>query len=491
MSEFNIVYKPNLLSPSYNEMYIVLDSDLKTKDNFRFISKVNVNGQLLDSIVTPVNPNGLGELDIQRVTKQFIKEDFNPTRLEPTNIPNSFATYSIDFELKFFDEWRFQDNFIWQGDAAFFHETDEPFFEIGDYVYITQDNGYAHVEYNGVTRVTDVGYTASGVFGTSGYYVGTSLAWEGSSPINAGTMSLNNNELSTITATSSIGTQYAFNGRFDWDVYMDVNSNEYISSTSSVGKFMTDLPDNYNIEEGSHMFINVFATQSEPLKYLYIESSNGVFRIENNNSNANNDSNKLIQLPLGEESINNATYSVISGSLPVLDNTTATFSFWMEDDSSNKSTEVKTLKYNQNNCTSYDTYELIFMDKLGSYIPFNFTLRDTRVLNVDKKKYTKNYGGYDSNLGRYNYNSFDRGDKGLGSTHNKTYTLRSDYIDEETSNFLEEIIYSNDVYIRLPENDKIIPVIVDTNTYNLERRKNGLIRFDINVKPSFKNYTQD
>lgn len=491
MAIFTIVSQPQSFSPVYNEMYYTLDSDLKVMKEFLIEASVYVKGEKAAMLRVPINPSGYGEFDIQRVVKQFTDSTFNPNIIVPTNVPSTIATYSVEYKLKFKKEWEFNDNFSLTTKVAFWG-TDNPYLNIGDEIYIVQDPGSDYNEYNGIATVTEVGYEASGVWGSSGYYVRTNKNFIGSTPLNPGKLSISNFGSNTVIPTYTSNVNTGFYGRIDFENYIGMDFNDYKCSVASKGDLMTTVPNGYNVNTGDKMFINAYTEVTNQLKYMYIETNNGVFRIQNSNNNAGSDiSHRMVQFPCGPHQIDTISSTVVSGTKPILRPSTATYSIYTADGSGVRTSEIKTFKYNQVNCNSYSVYQLIFLDKLGSFIPFDFTLKDTRNINITRKEFTQNLGGYVSSKGGYHYNTYDRGSKQLGNVWETSYKLRSDYMDDSTYTYLQELLYSNEVYMLSPDDGKIYSVIVSTGTYKLDRRSDGLLRFDIDINTSFKNYTQD
>lgn len=493
MATFSIVSQPQDLTTAYNEVYFTLISDLRTKDNFLYNVNVNANGELASKLNIVTNPNGYGEFDIQRILKQFIDSNFQPNALIPFRSRESLVKYDLDFSVKFRDTFRFEDNFVSPGNQLAFWGMTESYFKPGDDIYVSQDVGYVHIDYEGHSVVTEAGWSASGVWGSDGYYVMTSTSFQGNAPANPGSIVLDNAELFNIENVGSVDDKFVFNGRIDWDSFIDTDFTDYIMGTSS-GKFMSNVPNGYNLNDGDRMFLLAYSDNDSDMRYLNIETDNGRFVMTNPYYKASTeDKDKLISFPVGPHCLNNGVWSVLSGSLPILDDSIKEYSVYLSSTlgggDSNRSSEIKTFSYNQSNCSLYETVQIIFLDKLGSYIPFDFTLRNTENVNITRKEYTKNYGGYSPTKSGYHYNTHDRGNKQLGNVYDTTYKLRSDYINQDTYDFLAEMIYSPDVYML--KDGKMYGVILTTNSYEMKKRIDGLLRIDIDVKMAHKNYTQD
>jgi len=121
----------------------------------------------------------------------------------------------------------------------------------------------------------------------------------------------------------------------------------------------------------------------------------------------------------------------------------------------------------------YPRYQVAFLNRLGSYSYFTFTGRLVEETKVERKTFMKNNS--DDNVYKTIYNI----------DVDKEYIFNSDYIDQSTFDFMEELFTSPKLY--LIKEDKSIPmVITDTTWYNKKKINEKEIRFSIKVKLSNK-----
>jgi hypothetical protein len=133
----------------------------------------------------------------------------------------------------------------------------------------------------------------------------------------------------------------------------------------------------------------------------------------------------------------------------------------------------------------YETYRLMWLNELGGLDYFNFKKRSDIDTKITRDTYTKrgvsgNYQG--QSVG-------DRGETVFNVDAIQTYTLNSDWITEEESEWLEYLFLSPEVYILM--NNKAYPVIVENDGIRRGIKANqSLFNQNITVRTSYKVNTQ-
>lgn len=145
-------------------------------------------------------------------------------------------------------------------------------------------------------------------------------------------------------------------------------------------------------------------------------------------------------------------------------------------------TTSETLRFNVDyDVTRYGNVELMFIDRLGSFIPVNFTLQQNRTINIDRQEYQTIVGGLIGSypgsgqespavVGRWGFDSADRGRNVLNTTVKKSISLISNWVTEAEANYFQELYSSPVTYIK--EFGKYWPVIITSNTYEVKTKKN-------------------
>jgi hypothetical protein len=174
--------------------------------------------------------------------------------------------------------------------------------------------------------------------------------------------------------------------------------------------------------------------------------------------------------------------SAVTGTLPLIKPDTEWYEYWLVDSSNNQLTQKQ--RINLLNECQINTTELLFLDRLGSWSSFMFTLRQYENITSNKQTFNKSL---DYNLtGDVQTPYLYGGDVTYNSTINRTYTLNSSWLTEDDNRYMEELITSPMVLMRFTNGQEYVPVNILTNTFELNKERNTkLIRKEITVKTAW------
>jgi hypothetical protein len=129
----------------------------------------------------------------------------------------------------------------------------------------------------------------------------------------------------------------------------------------------------------------------------------------------------------------------------------------------------------------YDRFRLRWFNKYSGFEYFNFTKKSKYKLNVKSgKEIISNGVDYTStNFSGIKYPAVPES-REVGKSATTTYTLNSDWINEEEQKALKDLYISPNV-IMFDKDNKIIPVIVQDKSYEVTDIKEGLVKVSINV----------
>ena len=485
---------PQELMPTYNQVIIVATSSEQSRLNYQLVTDVYCRGERVTRMKTPVNPEGYVIVDLHKHLENRVSYDFTPGLTGWNVATQSFATYSVTFYDEYREEWSFSDN-IYQlvgatGYVGFIGPTGgpRPAFSVGDYIYVSQDAGYTHPEYNGAHYVTAV--TQSG----TRWIVRTDNLWVSSSPVNPGVITYANYQLTTtpvgtltiftsptMSSTASVFPEkYVFNGVLDFVDFPNWNYDDWDANTSTNGKFFTNVPDNYELDVDSYMFLNVYQNANSEIGRLRIKTNVGTFSVTNSFTTITNAQRRFLQ-------INGSVKDLVDAG--IVNGSTTTMEIWVENTSNVKTVASKTFTI-VNKCSIYDKMQIIFMDKMGSFIPYTFDKVNRETRNINRVDYQQNYGSYAPSTQQWSYNSWDRGRKSLDTVVTELYTLNSDWVNQTTSNYLMELFESPEAYLIKPDG---VIVAININVSSVERKQvinEQLINYVLTFELSNKNMQQ-
>lgn len=478
--------KPQELSPVYNQMVIAVTGSYQSNPNHNFIATLFVNGEQVSRLKVPTNPDGYGVFDIQRHVENQISYTFDPDYLGWTQAVDSYATYSVNFSEEFRYEFDFLDNAFVGGAVGFVGPTggSEPLFNVGDDIVVTQDDGFTNYSYEGLATITSI--TQSG----SNWIVVTNKTFGASTPPEPGTIVLANYGLTTVASTASISKQFAWNGVYSWLDFIDYDYTDYVPDTGTPCKWLTNVPDNWEVGTQSRMRLQLYKNTSNQQKDLMVQTNNGIYRLTSAYSTGDDD-DRITQVGVGPWDIINGSASFITGtsSYPIFDDNTATYSVWVRNQVTLQDTETKVFKL-KDWCSRYEQIQLIFMDKLGSFVPYTFNYANRHTKQMMRTDYQQKYGNYAPASQAWEYNTWDRGRKRLDLVVNEVYTITSDWVNQNTSDYLMELFESPEVYW-IKENGTTVAInITDTSVERKQTINDQIINYTLTFELSNKSNTQ-
>ena len=427
-----ILKQPQILSPVYNPMIVVADSTNKGNENYQLVADIFVRGVDVSKVKIPVNPDGVILFDLQRHIENEITFDFNPTNSGFNKALLSGATYSVDFS----EEWRyvfnFESNIELVGNKVGFRGPNngpQPVFSVGDRVVVAQSPGATHPFYNGEVEITNI--VQQFVFGVGlVWIIETDKDFISTTSPEGGTIRLSNFRLTTFTSSVVLDKKWAFNGVLDFydDIEWDSDVRT-IKNTSS--KFLTNAPQVYECFEDEYMWLN-FYQQDVVVDKLRVEPM-GIDITNPFDSPLVNDDERVLQVAVGPANL-------FTASVPT------DYTIQLFNDDGDAVSELRTIKIKKK-CSKFQKIQLVFLDKLGSFIPFTFNMVSREFRDIERSSYQQKYGKYAPATQDWTYNSWDRGEKVFDTVINERFTINSDWVRSETSDFLMTLFESPEVYM--------------------------------------------
>jgi hypothetical protein len=130
----------------------------------------------------------------------------------------------------------------------------------------------------------------------------------------------------------------------------------------------------------------------------------------------------------------------------------------------------------------YTNYPIIFMDRKGSFLTYNFDLNNKQTVGIDRKDFDTFVGGYNAgSINGYDYQLNDAGTKVFSTFLNEEWELNSDAMTEAESIFFEELMTSPVVSIKI--DGEYLPIIIKGTTYERIRKNNKkMIYYKLAIK---------
>jgi hypothetical protein len=146
----------------------------------------------------------------------------------------------------------------------------------------------------------------------------------------------------------------------------------------------------------------------------------------------------------------------------------------------------KTAKYyfikQDGSCKGFNVRRLSWRNSVGGYDYFNFKMKSTSTVEVERDNFNTMIGTF--NKSKWRYNNTQRGKTTRQTTAILKETIQTDWISEQDANLLEKCIYSTDVYVvENAETDFTEGVVVTDSSFVKKTVANdNMIQYTINIE---------
>jgi hypothetical protein len=287
------------------------------------------------------------------------------------------------------------------------------------------------------------------------------------------------NRTKTLNVGSTYSGYYAFNGRRTHGEFINWNENDYTinaSATSSTDKMLSNIPDVFSMTPEQDMWLNMFrGTESSTVIAVRFDTSDGDI-LEYQNIWTSTYTSRGGQLAMGPG--NTPTLTPISGTGPLIKSTTNWYDYYLVNTSGWQVTEKKRINIDRR-CKIED-YEILFMDKMGSFVSYAFQLRSKETFSVERKDYNQFLG--DVSVGGWSYKSQDAGSSIYSVNSTTELELNTNWMSDDMSVYFRELIETPVALLK--DNDGLYyPVIIQDTGGDIMRQKNKqLIKKTIRVR---------
>lgn len=283
----------------------------------------------------------------------------------------------------------------------------------------------------------------------------------------------------TIYADLTVLTgKFMWNSVFDYEDYCVYSSGDYVSSSGSPTNFLTNKPSSGDVmtDDNAWLYFNDFALKSSYVKVTTRNSSLatiGTWNIANNIT-----TKRFLRVPSGPANLNIIPNGQLSsGSQPIIVGTEYDYHLQAFDTANNAITN----KYYYTlvtNCSRYTKKRFQFLNKLGGYDFFDFTLVSKDLVDIERSTYKKNLGSYAS-ANSYTYSPKDRAITTFHTQVKDKLSIQSDWVRESVMAWLEELITSPDVLY--DDGTYLIPVNITNTTFEKKKEVNEKL-FNLSIE---------
>lgn len=476
--------------PGFNEHWIISDSTNKNDAEFRYVYDIwsgNTYQQFQGRYLVPPRPgDGYGQLNIQKIVATQLSPLMSADTVGFLAMSGHFHTYRVSIG-ETTPYWSFGDNNNSCFPKVAFSGTNDHGLTAGEEIIIQQDNGYVNESYQGFTIVDSL---------PADNIVCTEKLWDENTPLNPGRI-YRANGAGFITTAITANTGTAFIGVVGRNEFPDFNYQDY-NFLSSAAKFFSNVPSTFTMHRDSRAIITYynfsnFFTRLRVKTYQQDGSLYGEYTVDSpfDYIGSKPDEDLVIGVGVGPWNLQNlpgASYTVVSGPSGIIDSNVASYTYWMEK-SSSLTGETKTVNIQESGCP-YPNFQLMFLDKMGSWMPFNFCGRHTEKHKINRKTYKKPVHVFGNTVTRQNsYNLSDRGYAVYTTDISKEYEINTGFLNDAESEYFMELLQSPEVY-HIDETYGALPVILNSGNYERQQEINDLISYKVKFQYAYNEPTQ-
>tara|TARA_R100000781_G_C4079162_1_gene127123 strand:- start:926 stop:2416 length:1491 start_codon:yes stop_codon:yes gene_type:complete len=133
-------------------------------------------------------------------------------------------------------------------------------------------------------------------------------------------------------------------------------------------------------------------------------------------------------------------------------------------------------------CKGYNVRRLAWINSKGGYDYFNFKLKSTQTVNVERNNYNKMLGTFSGS--KWRYNNTQRGKTTRQTTATLKEIINTDYISEQQANLIEKLIMSSDVQVVENSDTTYTQAVMITSSSHVRKTvaNDKLIQYTIEIE---------
>ncbi len=275
----------------------------------------------------------------------------------------------------------------------------------------------------------------------------------------------------------------AFNASLEKRPFINWDVTEY-EMDGVTKKFLTNMPDNHKVSIESHGWLYFKEDTALTIVSVITFDSAGAtinaFKIDASTTSAD------IQFtPSSPASLNNIdNTNILLGSQPIITSDVAYYEVYVGAPSQVSETRTFVL---EESC-KYNTNTLIFQNNLGAFDSFTFYLGDMSMTDIERKDMKVNVDTVVGNDIVYSMN--EREKVTYYTKKSETIKLMSDWITEEESNWLLELMSSPEIYLQEGNELTAVAKIKATNYTKKKVVRDKLFKIDVELELGYDDYRQ-
>ena len=474
---------PQVIVPAYNPVKYIYSSSNVALQGFKFIYDIYQSGTLnkiAEYRVLPTYATGFGEIDLSKLLQAKVSYDLNLTNTSAYNAPGSHYKYDVRIGEEYLTTTTYSNNLVVWPTAPYAGRVRinvANTFIVGDQIVITQaDLGVANPNLEGLFTV---------LVANPLYIVVNSLFSLVTDITIDGAITYADGRKTVVRNLASVLNRYVFNGAIKWSEWPSYNYQDYMLNTFT-DKFLTSYPAGNNemyATLSQDMWVNAIANGSPTPPDTMVFENDGGNIFEKNVTAVDHVSG----ISVGPN--NFGALTLVFGSGNLIEPNTEYYFFHYER---NGVVSSATYRINIDRRIRTTEYSILFLDRLGSWNSFAFSLNSYEKGNVTREQFNKDVQGFINGSNQWDYELTDRGMTNTYISTETTIDLATNFMTMDMANYFTELISSPFTYVKqsnyandcdLPESTEYISCNIVTSDYQVYNQRNkNLIKQNITIK---------
>lgn len=453
----SIVNQPDTYAPVNGELWYRVDSASSSTTDFKYVFNVRELNQLSGAVTdrglykVPPRPDSYGIFTPHKILRASTSYNLQPTITGFNKAEESIVRYNIKYGFEYNPGLTWSDTQFSTGLVGLTFSTPHGL-QVGDLIILNKDNKVLNPSYDGTASVMTVPST---------YNITTDIPWGDNSTNEGGTIT----SILRLTATSS--DRWAFNGTRQYlERSLDFSS-YVVSNTGKILNGYTKWKPIYEYQDETLSLLVNNATYSVGKAWIttYDSALNIVATYSSSTYSVNN-AYRRVDFGSGTKNLVGIGASFSNIKYYTVQFGTSSSTLYTNGDDMIARYEIVS-----ENCF-YDNYRIVWLNRNGAFNYWNFSLDSKKSISVQSKTYNR--------IPAWDYSIGDRGETTLANTVKEKWTINTDWIDEYTASWMEELFSSPEVY-HIDNSGNILPIIIEDKSYEVKTaNRNQIFNITLN-----------
>jgi hypothetical protein len=474
---------PQVIVPAYNPVKYIYSSSNVNLQGFKFIYDIYQSGttnKIAEYRVLPTYSTGFGEIDLSKLLQAKVSYDLNLNNTSVYNAPGSHYKYDVRIGEEYLTTTSYTFALTQYLIAPYVGRVQinvANTFIVGDQINIVQTGA-------GVTNPNLEGLFT--VLVANPAYIVVNSLW--SQIVNAnkdGDITYADGRKTVNRNLAQQLNKYVFNGAIKWSEWPSYNYQDFMLN-GVFDRFLTNYPagnKNMYATLSQDMWVNCIANNSPTPPDTMVFANDGGNIFEKNVTAADH----LSGVSVGPN--NFGVLTLVFGSGNLIEPTTEYYEFHYER---NGVVSSATYRINIDRRIRTTEYSILFLDKLGSWNSFAFSLNSYEKGNVTREQFNQDVPGFINGSNHWDYALTERGMTNTYVSTDTTIDLATNFMTLDMANYFTELISSPFTYVKqssyandcdVPESEEYISCNIMTSDFQVYNQRNkNLIKQNVTIK---------